>query len=67
MDKVTLPFVNGQDDTFTMEYDNNVNSKESLLKRQFKMQLVFNAGTGDKYFGWWDLIYKGTGKRIPSA
>ena len=38
MDQVPLPFVNGQDETFTMEEDNDVNlkcPKESLRKRQF--------------------------------
>ena len=29
--------------------------------------MVFNAGTGDKYFGWCDLICKGTGKSITAA
>ena len=31
------------------------------------MHLVFNAGTSDKYFGWCDIICKGTGKRIIST
>ena len=48
MDQVPLPFVNGQDETFTMEDDD---VKESLRKRQFTMHLVFNAGTGDKGHG----------------
>lgn len=70
MDQVPLPFVNGQDDTFTTEDDNDVNIKcprESLRKRQFTMHLVFNAGSGDKAQGWCDLVCKGTGKRINSA
>ena len=50
-----------------MEYYNNVNiecPKESLCKRQFTMHLVFNSGTGDKYFVWCAIICNGTGKRI---
>ena len=67
MDQVPLPFVNGQDETFTMEDDDVVNlkcPKESLRKRQFTMHLVFNAGTGDKGHGWCDLVCRGTGRRI---
>ena len=43
MDQVPLPFVNGQDSTFTTEKDDTVNlkcPKESLRKRQFTMQNV---------------------------
>ena len=50
MDQVPLPFVNGQDVTFTTEDDTDVNIKcpqESLQKRQFTMHLVFNAGIGN--------------------
>ena len=67
MDQVPLPFVNGQDDTFTMEDDEDVNMKcpkESLKKRQFTIHFVFNAGSGDQAHGWCDLVYRGTGKRI---
>lgn len=70
MDQSPLPFVNGQDVTFTMEDDNDVNikcPKESLRKRQFTMHLVFNASEGDDRDGWCDLVCKGTGKRIKDA
>ena len=70
MDQSPLPFVNGQDVTFTIEDDNDVNikcPKESLCKRQFTMYLVFNAAEGDDRDGWCDLVCKGTGKRIKDA
>ena len=55
MDQVSLTFVNGQDDTFTVEDDDYVNVKfpqESLRKRQFTVNLVFNAGSDNKAYGW---------------
>ena len=67
MDQVPLPFVNVQDDTFTVEDDDYVNSKcpwESLQKLQFTMHLVFNAGSGNKAYSWCDFVCKETGKRI---
>ena len=70
MDQVPLPFVVGQDDTFTTENDKDVNikcPKESLRKCQFTMHLVFNAGKGENAHGWCDLVCKGTGKRINTA
>ena len=65
MDQVPLPFVNGQDVTFTTDDDTDVNIKcpqESLRKRQFTMHLVFNAGIGNDADGWCDLVTKGTGE-----
>mmetsp|Transcript_14392 Transcript_14392/g.16750 ORF Transcript_14392/g.16750 Transcript_14392/m.16750 type:complete len:112 (-) Transcript_14392:56-391(-) len=70
MDQSPLPFVNGQDVTFTMGDDDDVNikcPKESLRKRQFTMHLVFNAAEGDDRDGWCDLVCKGTGQRIKDA
>ena len=70
MDQVPLPFVNGQDVTFTVDGDVDVNikcPKESLRKRQFTMHLVFNAAKGELSNGWCDLVCKGTGKRIKQA
>jgi hypothetical protein len=70
MDQVPLPFVNGQDETFTTADDDCVNlkcPKEELRKRQFTMHLVFNAGNGPNAHGWCDLVCKGTGTRIPAA
>ena len=67
MDQVTFPFVNGQEDTFTMEDDNNLNikcPKECLCKFHFTIHSIFNDGTGDKSFGCCGIIYKGTGERI---
>ena len=67
MDQVPLPFVVGQECTFTTEDGNDVNikcSKESLRRRQFTMHLVFNAGEGEKGHGWYDLVCRGTGTRI---
>lgn len=47
MDQVSLPFVNGQDETFTTADDNDVNLKypkqEDMKKCQFTMHLVLNA------------------------
>ena len=70
MDQVPLPFVVSQNDTFTMDDDNDVNIKcprEALQKRQFTMHQVFNAGKGDKAHGWCELVCRGTGKRIAQA
>ena len=70
MYQVSLLFVIGQYDTFIMEYDKDVKTqcpKESHCKLQFKMHLIFNAGTGDKYFGWCYLIWKGTSKSVPES
>ena len=70
MDQVPLPFVNGQDETFTMEEGNDVNlkcPKESLRKRQFTMHLVFSAGSGNDSHGWCDLVCRGTGRRISTG
>ena len=55
MDQVPLTFVNGQDDTFTVECDDDVNVKfprVSLQKLQFNMHLLFNAGSGNKDDYW---------------
>jgi hypothetical protein len=50
MDQMHLPFVNGQDETFTTADDDCVNlksPKEELRKRRLTMHLVFfNAGSG---------------------
>jgi hypothetical protein len=70
MDQVPLPFVNGQDDTFTMEEDDDVNIKclqELLFKRQCTMHLVVNSGQGNDAYGWCDLVCKGTGAHINRA
>jgi len=56
-----VPFVVSQNDTFT----NYIKCpKEALRKRQFTMHQVFNAGKGDKFHGWCDMVCRGTGKRI---
>ena len=70
MDQVPLPFVVGQDYTFTQHDDRDVNIKcpdERLRKRQFTMHIVVNAGKDKKKHGWVDLVCKGTGKRIKQA
>ena len=70
MDQCPLPFVVGQDHTFTNEEDTDVHIKcpsEALRKRQFTMHVVFNAGEGVHRAGWVDLVCKGTGKRIRAA
>ena len=69
-DQVPLPFVINQDYTFTMGDDEHPHvkcPKDALRKRQFTMHVVTNAGTGDKAYGWTDLICKGQGKRISAA
>ena len=53
-DQVPLPFVVGQDETFTMEEDNDVNikrPKEALRKRQFTMHLVLMLGREKRHMG----------------
>ena len=70
MDQVPLPFVVGQDHTFTTYDDDDVHikcPKEALRKRQFTMHVVVNAGTGEKGACWVDLVCKGLGKRIRRA
>ena len=70
MDHGPLPFVVSQEDTFTMDDDNDVNTKcpkEALRKRQFSMHQVFNAGKGDKAHGWCDIVCRGIGKRTSKA
>jgi len=70
MDQVPLPFVVSQDDTFTMDGDNDVNikcPKESLRKRQFTMHQLYNTGVGDKAHGWCNVVCRGTVKRISKA
>jgi hypothetical protein len=70
MDQVPLPFVNGQDSTFTAGDDEDVNikcPKESLRKRQYTMHLIFNAGRGNDAFGICDLVCRGKGLRINQA
>ena len=62
-----LPFVVSQEDTFTMDDNNDVNvkcPKEAIRKRQFVMHQVFNAGKGDKAHGWCDIACRGKGKII---
>ena len=70
MDQVPLPFVVGQDHTFTQEDDKDVNIKcpdERLRKRQFTMHVVMNCGMDSKKHGWVDLVCKGKGKRIKQS
>ena len=67
MDQVPLTFVNGQDDTFTVEDDNDVNFKcpqDSLQNHQFTIHLLFDSGSGDKAYVWCDFVCKGTARQI---
>ena len=67
MDQIPLPFVNGQDETFTTQKDDDVNficPKENVRKRHFIMHLVFNWSTSDEVHGWFDLVCRGKGKRV---
>ena len=70
MDQVPLPFVVGQDHTFTQASDKDVNIKspgEQFRKRQFTMHIVTNAGSGTEKQGWVDLVCRGKGMRIRQA
>ena len=70
MHQVPLPFIVNQEDTFTMDDDNDVNikcPKEALRKRQFTMHQVVNAGKGDKAHGWCSMVYRGAGNRMSEA
>ena len=70
MDQVPLPFVCGQDHTFTPEEDKDVNIKypgEQFRKRQFTMHVVTNAGDKNNKHGWCDLVCRGAGLRISQA
>ena len=54
VDQVPFSFVVSQDDTFTMDNENDANIKcpnEALRKWQITMHQVFNAGKGDKAHG----------------
>ena len=67
MDEVRLPFLCGQDHTFTGDSDKDVNIKcpgEQYRKSQYTMHLVVNAGSGDNNQGWVDLVCKGKGVQI---
>ena len=67
MDQCPLPFVVGQETTFTVASDSDVHIKcpgEALRKGQFTMHVVNNAGNGARRAGWVDLVCKGTGKRV---
>ena len=70
MDQVPLPFIVNQEFTFATTLDNNVHIRcplEALRKRQFTIQVVVNAGKGDKRGGFVDIVYRGKGLRITNA
>ena len=70
MDQVPLPFVCGQDHTFTEGSDKEVNIKcsgEQYRKRQSTMHVVVNSGSGADNQGWVDLVCKGKGMKICQA
>ena len=70
MDQVPLPFVCGQDHTFTEDSDKEVNIKcpvEQYRKRQYTMHIVVNSGSGADNQGWVNLVCKGKGMQICKA
>ena len=62
-----LPFVCGQNHTFTEDSDKDVNIKcpgEQYRKRQYILHVVVNAGSGADKQGWVDFLCKGKGIQI---